>query len=388
MREPVIVAVPPKGGSLDDVMGRLVGAGWLDDALVREIRRLIKEDKRRIKLEEGLIHLWTAHQGDAAATLRAADDAGHDLDEATAAVERMRRYQADDGSERLGFSPKPAVDALLQGWRLDHSLVTRRAAEALHLELDLGRFGRPTRMTLDHLEFSWQGVIGVLVGTEHEVTPTYLRRHKRDLSLTCYDAFQNTLLDAVDTPRVHDWRELMAHLVEADTDVRILGSLGLDDYLGHFVLMPHQRAQRVAALGAADAWDGGDDPKVAILAEEPVLIDANYEAIYRHLVGGGDATLSFRPTTEDIESLVAAGHNAIYIVRSGGTIATTPGVCVVGHELVTSETIVAVNQERMEANPGVQVLVDSLAPDCEDRSGRWRASLRQRLGDKLVLSEC
>lgn len=387
MREPVIVAVPPKGGSLDDVLKRLVKTGWLDDELVREIRRLVKEDKRRVKLEEGLMHLWDMHQGDAAATLRAADVAGHDLGEATAALERMRRYQDDDGAERLAFSPKPAVDELLQRWRHDANQLTCSAAQALHLELDLGRFGRPTRMTLDHLEFSWQGVLGVLVGTEHEVTPTYLRRHKRDLSLTCYDAFQNTLLDAIDTPRVHDWRELMAHLIEADTDVRILGSLGLNDYLGHFVLMPQSRAQRVAGLGAGDAWGGDDDPKVAILAEDPVLIDANYEAIYRRLVGGSVA-LSFEPTTEDIESLVASGRNAIYIVRSGSTIATTPGVCVVGHELVTSETIVAVNQERMEANPGVRVLADSLTPDGTDRSGQWRSGLRQRLGDKLVLSAC
>ena len=56
----------------------------------------------------------------------------------------------------------------------------------LHLELDLSRYGRPTRMMFDHMEFEFEGVRGVLVGTEHETTPTYLRRHKRDISLTCY----------------------------------------------------------------------------------------------------------------------------------------------------------------------------------------------------------
>ena len=76
---------------------------------------------------------------------------------------------------------------------------------------------------------------GILIGTEHEVTPPYLRKHKRDISLTCYDAFHNTLLDAFDTGKVHHWSDMMEHLVEANTDVRILGSLGLNDYLGHFV---------------------------------------------------------------------------------------------------------------------------------------------------------
>ncbi|MFW5750544.1 MAG: hypothetical protein ACOCZK_02740 [Planctomycetota bacterium] len=387
MQEPVIIALPPKGGSLDDVLKRLVRIGWLDGELVAAVRQFVRDDKRRVKLEEGLIHLWEAHGADETATMRAADDAGHDLDEVTAAMARMRRYRDDDGVARLCFSPKAVVDDLLQALRQDPDPVQRAAAGMLHLELDLGRFGRPTRMMFDHLEFTWDGVRGVLVGTDHEVTPTYLRRHKRDLSLTCYDAFQNTLLDAVDTGLVHNWCELMEHLIETSTDVRILGSLGLGDYLGHFVLMPAERAARVAASGAGSRWGGSEDAKLAILAEEPVLIDANYEAIYRNLLEGDGCSLRFESTTRDIEDMVAGGRSAVYIVRSGSTIAATPGVCVVGHELVTSETIVAVNRERMEANPGIGRLVESLAPEASDGSRVWRESLRRRLGDKLVLPE-
>ena len=57
MTEPVIVAVPPKGGSLDDVLRRLARVGWLRQDLVDAVRALVREDKRRIKLEEGLISL-------------------------------------------------------------------------------------------------------------------------------------------------------------------------------------------------------------------------------------------------------------------------------------------------------------------------------------------
>ncbi|MHC5067330.1 MAG: hypothetical protein ACYTF0_01950, partial [Planctomycetota bacterium] len=375
MPEPVIVAVPPKGGTLDDVFKRLVGAGWIEHDLVAAIRSLIKSDKRRIKLESGLIHLWASHHGDQLATLRAAVEAGHDADKAERALRGMRRYQAEDGSTQLSFTPKAGVDAMLQELRHDGDPVVGQAAMTLHLELDCTRIGRPTRMMFDHLEFEWtvaggRAVHGVLVGTEHEVTPTYLRRNKRDLSLTCYDAFHNTLLDALDTGKVHNWRELMDHLIEANTDVRILGSLGLDDYLGHFVLMPEERARRVQAAGGGRTWTGeASDPKTAILAEEPLLIDTQYESIYMRLLDNETNGIVFDATREDIEDACAReGRSAIYIVRSGGTIARTPGLCVVGEELVTSETIVAVNQERMEANPAVGVLIDSLAPSAEDHS--------------------
>jgi len=387
--EPVIVAVPPKGGSLEDVLGKLVDAGWLERDLVHEIARLIREDKRRIKLEEGLIALWDEHRGDRAATMRAADTAGHDLNDIEAALERMRVLDGE-GRTRLAFTPKPGVDALLQALRNDRDPMVREAALTLHLELDLTRYGRPTRMMFDHLEFDFEAggapVRGVLVGTEHEVTPTYLRKHKRDLSLTCYDAFQNTLLDALDTGKVHNWRELKDHLVEANTDVRVVGSLGLEDYLGHFVIMPEARAREVAALGADRRWGiAADDPKRAFLREEPVLIDASFEEVYRRVLDGDGNGFDFEATTHDIEAACARdGRSAIYIVRSGATIACTPGICVVGEELVTSETIVAVNEERLEHNRGVGLLLESLRPSSEDRSERWRQALAAKLGDKLI----
>jgi hypothetical protein len=371
MPEPVIIAVPPKGGSLSDVMKRLVDIGWLRRDLVTEIRRLIKEDKRRIKLEEGLISLWSDHGGDEAATMRAADAAGHDLDDVSQALGRMRRYTDDDGNTGLTFAPKVAVDQLLQELRNDRSEITREAAMTLHLELDLTRYGRPTRMMFDHLEFDWsagpRSVRGVLVGTEHEVTPTYLRKHKRDLSLTCYDAFHNTLLDALDTGDVRNWREMR-------------------DHLGHFVLMPENRATATAAAGNDRRWQGGNgDAKLAHLADEPVLIDAQYEEVYKQILHTDRHGIRFESTTHDIEEECSRnGRCAVYIVRSGSTIACTPGLCVVGEELITSETIVAVNQERLDHNAGVGLLVESLAPVEEDRSDQWRSRLAERLGPKLL----
>lgn len=389
MSDPVIIAVPPKGGSLDDVFSKLESVGWLHHELVTAIRDLIKRDKRRIKLEEGLIHLWSRNGNEAAATMRAADDAGHDLDDVDQALSRMRRYQDDDGQTQLTFTPKTGVDNLLAEWRNDTDQMISDAAFTLHLELDLTRPGRPSRIMFDHLEFEWQNpknglVRGVLVGTEHEVTPTYLRKHKRDISLTCYDAFHNTLLDALDTGNVRNWHELNDHLVEANTDVRVLGSLDLRDYLGHFVLMPESKAQALGDISADRRWKAADDAKHKALQGEPVLIDGAYEAMYMQLLQPELNNIEFEPTDRDIEqACVEENRTAIYIVRSGSTIACTPGLCVVGEELITSETIVAVNQERLDHNPGVGQLVESLQPVAADHSDAWRNALAKKLGNKL-----
>jgi hypothetical protein len=391
MSDPVLVAVPPKGGSLDDVMKRLVKLGWIAPGVATALRRLIKEDKRRVKLEEGLIQLWAASGCEKDATLRAADRFGHDLDEVEQALMRMRRWRDADGREQVDYTGKSGVERMLDGLRHDADRELSEAALAMHLQLDLTRPGRPSRMVFNHLEFTFQPadggqpVRGLLMGTDHEVTPTYLRKHKRDLSLTCYDAFHNTLLDALDTGKVRNWHELTAHLIKANTDVRILGSLGLDDYLGHCVLMRADHAARARALGGSRRWADRGDARLELLRGQPLLIDPQYEEIYKLVLDADANGIRFESGPKDIENQCAVhGRAAVYIVRSGSTVACTPGLCVVGEELITSETIVAVNQERLDHNRDIGRLVENLAPSQEDHAAAWRAKLAQRLGDRLI----
>jgi hypothetical protein len=396
MYEPVLVAVPPKGGSFDDVLKKLVSLAWVRPEVVSALRRLIKDDKRRVKLEEGLIQLWSASGHEYEATMRAADRFGHDLDDIDQALKRMRRFTGEDGKIRLDYTGKSGVEQLLLQMRQDSDAEMREAAYALHLQLDLTRPGKPVRMVFNQLEIDvprpggLTPVRAVLLGTDHEVTPTWLRKQKRDLSLTCYDAFHNTLLDVLDTPKVHNWQELTEHLIQTDTDVRILGALGLDDYLGHCVLMSSRMAKEAVAVanGQAGRWALSDsDPKLALLARSPVLIDAGYEEIYRQVLDAKRHRITFETGPKDIETLCATqDRTAIYIVRSGSTVAVTPGLCVVGQELITSETIVAVNQERLDQNRHVGALVESLAPSRTDHTAAWRAKLKAKLGDRFVLA--
>ncbi len=392
MSDPVLVAIPPKGGSLDDVLKKLVALKWLRPELVGAIRRIIKDDKRRVKLEEGLIQLWRQSGFQVEATMRAADMFGHDLDDVEQALRRMRRYEDGSGKTQLDYTGKSGVEKMLGVLRQDSDAEVAEAALGMHLQLDLTRPGKPSRIVFNQLEMSFTNkpsavpVRAVLLGTDHEVTPTYLRKHKRDLSLTCYDAFHNTLLDALDTPKVRNWRELKSHLIETNTDVRILGALGLDDYLGHCVLMNQASAAKVKALGGSRRWaENGDDPKLALLRGAPMLIDPQYEEVYDCILDARSHGISFEVGPKDIEKACAEqGRIAIYIVRSGSTVAVTPGLCVVGEEIITSETIVAVNQERLNHNRAIGTLVESLAPVETDHAPAWRTKLANKLGERLV----
>lgn len=392
MSDPVLVAIPPKGGSFDDVLKKLVALKWLRPELVSAFRRIIKDDKRRVKLEEGLIQLWRESGHQVEATMRAADRFGHDLDEVEAALKRMRRYDDGSGKVQLDYTGKSGVERMLGVLRQDPDAEVAEAALAMHLQLDLTRPGKPSRIVFNQVEMTYTHKPGtvpvraVLLGTDHEVTPTYLRKHKRDLSLTCYDAFHNTLLDALDTPKVRNWRELKSHLIETNTDVRILGSLGLDDYLGHCVLMNQATAAKVKALGGSRRWaENGDDPKLNLLRGAPMLIDPQYEEVYDCILDARAHGITFEVGPKDIEKACAEqGRIAIYIVRSGSTVAVTPGLCVFGEEIITSETIVAVNQERLNHNRAIGTLVDSLAPVDTDHAPAWRAKLATKLGERLV----
>ncbi len=392
MSDPVLVAVPPKGGSLDDVFKKLVKLKWLRPELVGAIRRIIKDDKRRVKLEEGLIQLWRQNGFAVESTMRAADMYGHDLDEVESALKRMRRYQDESHNTQLDYTGKSGVELMLNELRQDSDPEVSEAALSMHLQLDLTRPGKPSRMVFNQVEMSFAprpGVIpvrAILLGTDHEVTPTYLRKHKRDLSLTCYDSFHNTLLDALDTPKVRNWQELKAHLIEANTDVRILGSLGLDDYLGHCVLMDEKTAERVQKVGGGRRWaDTKDDPKLELLRSSPLLIDPAYEEVYECILDARAHGISFECGPKDIEkACVDQNRIGIYIVRSGSTVAVTPGLCVVGEEIITSETIVAVNQERLRHNKAIGVLVENLAPVATDHAPAWRSTLAKKLGNRFL----
>jgi hypothetical protein len=336
--------------------------------------------------------LWRESGHQVEATMRAADRFGHDLDEVEAALKRMRRYDDGSGKVQLDYTGKSGVEKMLGVLRQDADAEVADAALAMHLQLDLTRPGKPSRIVFNQVEMTYTPKPGavpvraVLLGTDHEVTPTYLRKHKRDLSLTCYDAFHNTLLDALDTPKVRNWRELKSHLIETNTDVRILGSLGLDDYLGHCVLMNQATAAKVKALGGSRRWaENGDDPKLNLLRGAPMLIDPQYEEVYDCILEARAHGITFEVGPKDIEKACAEqGRIAIYIVRSGSTVAVTPGLCVVGEEIITSETIVAVNQERLNHNRAIGTLVESLAPVDTDHAPAWRAKLATKLGERLV----
>ena len=101
-----------------------------------------------------------------------------------------------------------------------------------------------------------------------------------------------------------------------------------------------------------------------------------HQTVYDCILDARAHGISFEAGPKDIEKACAEqGRIAIYIVRSGSTVAVTPGLCVYGEEIITSETIVAVNQERLNHNRAIGTLVESLAPVDTDHAPAWRAKL-------------
>ena len=110
-----------------------------------------------------------------------------------------------------------------------------------------------------------------------------------------------------------------------------------------------------------------------------------YDELYTSVLESPKLGLRFEAGPKDIERVCAEeGRTAIYIVRSGSTVALMPNLCVVGEEIVTSETIVAANATSLDRHRGVAALVESLAPSQTDHAAAWRTKLAKKLGDKLV----
>ncbi|MBI4574846.1 MAG: hypothetical protein HY722_01125 [Planctomycetes bacterium] len=340
-REPVVVAIPSKGGTLEEVLRRLADVGWMDPDLAENVLSITGSDKSRIKRE--------AARG-----------------EQSSKREVFQRLQDYVGS----------ADALI-----------REAASCLRVDLDSARPRRPARIIFDSLETTVLDHPVILKGTEHEIAPTYLRKHKVDLSLTAYDAFHNSLMDALDDRSVRNWREMGVHIIPRNTDVRVLGSMGLGDYLGHFILVPEALLGPFRALGSADpVWTGTDqDPKSRLLEGAEVLIDPQYQEVYDAILNRDRERVRFLCSTGPIEQeCVERGLVGCYIVRTGTTVLATPGLHVVGRELVTSETIIATNIERAQAHPFIHELVHTLdLPDFR-QEGDWRVHLSRVLRERHI----
>jgi hypothetical protein len=150
-------------------------------------------------------------------------------------------------------------------------------------------------------------------------------------------------------------------------------------------MMDEKNAKRFSALGGSRRWaDTKEDPKLDLMRSASVLIDPAYEELYDCILDARAHGISFEVGPKDIEKACAElGRIGIYIVRSGSTVAVTPGLCVVGDEIITSETIVAVNQERLQHNKAIGVLIESLAPVATDHAPAWRSKLAAKLGSRF-----
>ncbi len=344
----VNIAIPYKGRSLEQVLGRFVDIGIMDPARRDFYVSATAQDKERISQERHGIE--------------------KDL--------------------RCGFSSREDVERRLQSVRKANP-----AGFDLKVDYDLYRQGQPPRILFAGTDTQFNGSKVRLVGMSHYDIPTALRNHVVQIAYVGWDEIYADQIENLTDKRARDWNALNGHLRRDSTDVRILGSAGLYDYTGHFVMIDESIVKRISCIGDFTSHN----PYVpAILDEEmqqigwekdnetPVYVDHKYQKIYASLMVDPWWAEHFQGTTDIEDRIKQEKGVGIYVVETGDTV-KRKGIHLVGEPILVSETVIAVNVEDFLKNPAAIKLADTLNPIRPEKSKdefiKWYRTLCKNLGE-------
>ncbi|MBI2129988.1 hypothetical protein HYU07_07215 [Candidatus Woesearchaeota archaeon] len=349
------IAIPYKGESLNQVLDRLVDVGIVDKNSREFYIETIQNDKARVIQE---------------------------------------REQIKEGS-RNSYSSNEDVERILQRIRGSQPL-----AFDLKADYDLQREGQPARILFKGLETKFDGVPIRLVGRSHYDIPTSLHNHEVSLAFVGWDELYEDHIEELKVKDIRDWSGLNPHLRKGSTDVRILGSAGLDDFVGHFVMMHPKLAKKYFSSYPVDArdcsgsgvWASKDyDEKQAVLwRAKHIFVDHKYEKIYHVLFKWETIQSKFRGTS-NVERAIRENEGVgIYVVQEGNAVKEN-GLNIVGNPLLISETVIAINNEDFEKKSEVKRLAKALEPrrnfgiPLHIALRKWTDGLRNNLGDNYLI---
>src|SRR3989338_3125412 len=322
----ITIAIPHKGAGLEQVLGRLADAGIVDERSSSFYVGVIQGDKARISYEGEQI--------------RAGSRESHSSNE-----EVERRLQRIKKTNPLAFG--------------------------LKVDYDLQRAGQPARIMFKGVETQFNGTPVRVIGRSHYDIPATLYNHEASLAFVGWDELYENLIEALQTKDGRDWSGFNPYLREGSTDIRILGSAGLDDFVGHWVMMHPVLAQRYFSTfpdnlisGGMGAWRGfayEDSKQNVLLDADCILIDPKYEKIYQELLKSKRIHTKFRATQTPEKAIKGNEGVGIYVVQTGNAVKEN-GLVIVGDPLVVSETVMAVNKGDFETKPELQRLAKSLNP--------------------------
>jgi len=348
----ITVTIPPKGRSFTKTMERLYSLGLVPADLKTGLSRILEEDAERVKRErDGII------RGE---------------------IER--------------YTPKTEVIGILDDYL---SGKDERYRAALKVAPNHERRGRPYRLMFDTLDIEAGDVMGSsyrdmeirLEGVDHILAPDRLLKHFGEIGIIGFDEIALSMF-----PQMRDYNQSVKRWNRFNevvstgkkkgffskgsefNDLRIAGSMGLDDHTIHVVI------QRDSTTSVGQ--NGGDGK---------IFVDDKYQGMYAVLYKGNERIVP----CDNIEDYVAKnGGRGIVIMNSGKTVSRKGVLEVVGGPLIVSETCVAYDEDLYEPdrNPEtgsyVQAVVELLSPMSYDSEERmrgfkaWYKALEGNVGEK------
>ena len=342
----ITIAIPHKGRSLEQVLDKFVSIKVVSEDEKNSIVNVIQIDKKRISKEKNQIR----------------------------------------SCSRLNYSSINEVELNLR--KLQNKF---HMAHYLSCDYDYHRAGKPARILFRGLDTEIEGIPVRLIGKSHYDIPTALKNHIVQLGFVGWDELYADHIEHLTNDNVREWSAMNQFLSEGSTDVRILGSAGIRDYTGHFLILDDSIGQKIWQISydkensiIPRIFDG--DPELDIKNGEGgcVYVDHKYQKIYEKLLGHW--TTEFKGSNDVEEDIRQNKGVGIYVVQTGSTLKKS-GLHIVGQPLLVSETVIAANVDDMKDNSDAIKVARDLEPQSQMRGlysrvehELWIASLTGNLG--------
>ncbi len=283
----------------------------------------------------------------------------------------------------LGVVDKPwtkqIVEAISKVKKLDTETY---AKEALREEWNSGLEGLTLKYDLRsgwRLAFSAKdanlGGIPVTIYGSEPPTINGIRQGLGEIAIIGYDDLVAAMIPYIDPSEdVSLWGDLNAAIKPNSTDVRIIGSTGLNDYAGLFL------------MAGKDMEVERDTYMLAVRSGKiPVFVKGRYQGLLYYLVGDKvDAR-----ATEDVEKATKDGRCFGFdLVRSGNTIQKEQ-MKLMGRPRLYTRSVIVIDEAKFKQDGNLRDVVSAFKPwdgteDYQEDIVPWELKLEQRLGDLWV----
>lgn len=266
------------------------------------------------------------------------------------------------GNVRKRDDETEAKEALLKYWNVN--------LEGLTMKYDL-RSG--WRVALSAKRAVLQGNPVMIYGSQYP-TISGIREGLADAAIIGLDDLFASMLPYLQTRggygAIARWNQLNSAIQpQESTDVRVIGSTGMQDYAGLFLLFP------------AAAGDPSFYLNALLEGKMPLYVKGRYQGLVYYFFG--DA-IDARPTEKIEEAIRSEKCFAVDIVRTGTTLAEN-SIMAIGGPLLTTFSVIAVDIAKYTENQTTRAVINALQPvknpeqDYTIGVKQWQRSLERTL---------